>query len=332
MIRKKKTLPPLSPAAPDSHAPRAAIRNPYSRVPTRATGPVPPWDWARFSDALAAVNVPSRDDGRAWTCTLRLDALAALLAPGAYRPLHAGRLAIVYAHRDFDRARPAMLLSTHIDSLYGPHHAAPSPWDPARDLLGTFDNSITNAVALDLMLRGALPPQTLIAFTGDEEAHSGGAREVLATLGRRRLRPNLALVLVLDITAEDPLGFPCTLENIFVRPARPGYGSLFRLPAPAVTGLPSRGRRAFAARLRQILGHPALVILNAAADEAWDYDARGQNCLSFCLPSRPHPDLTGVDPGVWMHDDRGVLIARDAISQYSAALSRVCQALGSAAA
>jgi hypothetical protein len=169
-------------------------------------------------------------------------------------------------------------------------------------------------VTLDLMRRGGLPVQTLIAFTGDEEEDSGGAREVIKLLGRKKMRKRAELILVLDITGEDPEGHPCTLENVFVRRKRPD---------PRVSFF--RGRKALAEHLVMCLGAEVPVHLDAAGDEAWDYHDYGMTCVTFCFPSRPHPENQGTPDGVWMHDPCGLLIRRADVPGYSAALARVCE-------
>lgn len=280
---------------------------------TSSSTSTPLFTWNEFEPLLRALTVPNYDDGKAWTRTDRLQAIHSQLAPTDYAPLHQGPLAWIYARRGFDPRAPFMLLSTHVDSIYGEHFLADAPWAPEEDELGTFDNSITNAVSVELMRRGALPPQTLVAFTGDEERTSGGAFEVMRVLGRRRMRPRLDLLLVLDITGEAPGPHPCTLENVFVRRTRPDPRLHY-----------FRSRRALAERLRGLLGFEAATIFDAAGDEAWDYHDYDLNCLTFCFPSRPHPENAGTDDGHWMHDARGLLIRREHASGYAAALARVC--------
>ena len=45
---------------------------------------------------------------------------------------------------------------------------------------GTFDNSLTNAMTVSLMLEDALAMNVAVVFTGDEEEDSNGAADVAA--------------------------------------------------------------------------------------------------------------------------------------------------------
>jgi hypothetical protein len=75
-----------------------------------------PFSWPEFEALLRAVNVPNDDDGKAWTRTDRLDAIAACLAsssaaPTDYALFHRGALSHIYARRGFDPRAPFLLRS-----------------------------------------------------------------------------------------------------------------------------------------------------------------------------------------------------------------------------
>lgn len=67
-------------------------------------------------------------------------------------------------------------------------------------MLGTFDNSITNASIVYLMLSRALPRNVIVAFTGDEEETSRGALDVSRFIEDHNL--DVLNIFVLDVTEE----------------------------------------------------------------------------------------------------------------------------------
>jgi hypothetical protein len=70
--------------------------------------------------------------------------------------------------------------------------------------------------------------------------------------------------------------------------------------------------------LASLIG-PSAFVKDAETDEAWYYDEHDLHCFSLCLPCQ----VVGED----MHDDRGVVILRDALIGYGSALRRVTWAI-----
>jgi hypothetical protein len=272
---------------------------------------------APLADVLRAVNVPSADDGRRFTRPDRRRAIARLLDSSPWRPLHHGRLADVYAHGRLRATDRLLLLSCHIDSLYRKHFARRLS---RRELVGTFDNAICNAVLVDLMLRDRLPPNALVAFTGDEEQDSRGAAETIRFLRRspRELWPRLELVIVLDVTSVAYARRSFTIENAFVR-SQPHPGG--RLHVPDARALVRRARAALGSRVTYV---PAA---DADPDETWEYDEHDLNCLLLAIPTAPAP---GVGHGNWMHDRRGIRVRTASVPRYAAALERLCKGFAAA--
>ena len=261
-----------------------------------------------FLDLLDKVTVMSRDNGRKFTDTGRLDAIRDLLWDTPYRRVNAQGLFHLYARHPLEQIQGRIILvSSHVDCQVGITRCSWKRKDPGF-LRGTFDNSITNAVLLYLMRRGALPENVAVAFTGDEEEDSHGARQAIRYLRRR----NKAFgAIILDVTemgfAEkvhisvendfwtDRMGRQITeiLEDLTVK----DQISWLYVPADP-EGVPP-----YVPRERN-LG------LEADADESWAYDEKGVPCFALCLPVEGN-----------MHRNSGVLVANEAIRGYTAALA-----------
>jgi hypothetical protein len=215
--------------------------------------------------------------------------------------MHDGSLYSLYCPADAPRAG-GLLISAHVDSLYD------RCWHrfDGASFWGTFDNSLPVCILLDVIgeLAG-LGSCVTLAFTGDEEDSSRGAKEASEHLEDRGSRP--AFTLVLDVTAESGL---VTVEN-----CHPGR-SRFLPETPKALGN-------FIAALS---GTQMPVIAEADPDESWMYRRLGFPCASLCLPCKAFPgDHRPV--AEWMHDDQGFEVSARAVETYRAALIAVCRGL-----
>lgn len=253
---------------------------------------------------LAQLTVPSTDDGAQFVRTDRLEQIRGDLDASAYRCLGDVPLAAIYFHRDYQPSRPTILISNHIDSVYGDYFCDAGE----TTIRGTFDNSACNAVAVELMLAELLPPQTLIAFTGDEEADSGGVDQTVYFLqDHPPVYENLEAVVALDLTEEAYERHHFTIENYFIE--RQNRDSLLQFAR----------KRDFKRYLVDRLGNEPHFIKNAEPDESWQYDEHDLNCFTFCLPCR----VLGSD----MHDNDGVAIRRDSLIAYAKTFAQLAQAI-----
>jgi len=267
----------------------------------------------RFARQASALALPCADDGRRWTRTERFDAITAAVAGTAYSLFGKSELAFVYGHSGYSQNEPTVLVSTHVDSLYDKYFAR----KVGTELHGTFDNSATNGVVVELMRQGALPPQVLVAFTGDEEQDSRGADQALEILSNGGLFSRLELVIVLDLTEEAYGKAAFTLENLFVESNHgdallsfPRKRALESYLTDILNGGGSPGRKKPASEPSR---PGPVVVTNAEPDESWQYDEHGLNCFSLCLPCLP---LDGD-----MHSDLGVAIQLTAFEQYAHTLA-----------
>ncbi|MFZ2456380.1 MAG: M28 family peptidase [Candidatus Altiarchaeia archaeon] len=272
----------------------------------------------RFKSILARANTPSRDNGRCFTESERLDNIKKILADSNYVPLKEGGLSYIYRHRGYETDKPAILISCHIDSVYAKYHHG--NYNDA-DILGTFDNSICNAALLCLMTENRLPASVLVAFTGDEENECRGAKETSEHIRDKYpcIWRNLELVIVLDITSEGYDNCSFTLENFFIE-KNPAENARLRFPSRDVFRDYLRGKLSRYENIKSIDA-------DADPDESWEYDKYDLNCFTFCFPAGPHPDNGEKEASYWMHDDKGMLIKRENMTKYPDALSLLLQGI-----
>jgi hypothetical protein len=246
--------------------------------------------------------MPCADDGRRFVVDDRLRRITRELTDSRYSLLADLPLAKLYGHREFREDSGLLLVSCHVDSLYDNYFARRTE----GELHGTFDNSACNAILLEAMLGGQLPPQALVAFTGNEEYESRGADQTIEFLGRQKLLERLAMVIVLDLTEEHYGVAHYTIENDFVASGDASVSPQFR---------DSSDLRSYLARW---LESPRCVD-DAAPDESWQYDEHDLNCFSLCLPCR----LLGDD----MHDDTGVAITESSATSYLSTLAQLTRGI-----
>lgn len=255
----------------------------------------------RLHDLVADLTVPCTDNGHRFTQNARLLRIQSALKESGYRLFGEMPLAYVYCQKEYSVEKPTILISTHIDSLYIEYFTNLGE----NEIVGTFDNSATNAVAVYLMINNRLPPQVLVAFTGDEENQSVGADQTIQILQNKGPSfRNLELVITLDITEESFGKSHFTIENYFVN--KQNGDSLLKFTR----------QRELKKYIMEILDRP-VVIKNAEPDESWKYDEYDLNCLTLCLPCR----LLGAD----MHEDCGVAILTESFDAYATSLERITE-------
>lgn len=236
-------------------------------------------DMPGFIELLRAVTVDCKDNGEAFTVTDRVAVIERMLKGRTYRLVAREPLALIYAKRELREGDRVVLVSSHIDCVYG--HCFCN--DEGECLRGTFDNSFTNAALLWNMLNNTLPDNVVVAFTGDEERDSHGAVQAVVALGQSGCEVSAALVL--DVTNEGwENGALFTLENDLGVDILTGYNIISSL---------EKYDGSFAFK------H------NALPDESWDYADYGIPSLSLCVPV-----------GGELHGDAGVLLRKESALEY----------------
>ena len=234
--------------------------------------------------------------------TERLDLIKQVLRDSNYSCLADLPLAKVYSRKDFRADKPAILVSCHIDSVYGEYFTRLQ----GGELHGTFDNSACNALLIEAMFKTLLQAQVLVTFTGDEEKKSRGADRTIVFLQKVEVFQNLEMGITLDLTEEHFGLCHFTIENHSVE--KRNRESLLKFGK----------KQDMVHYLSAIIDSPVFV-KNAEPDESWLYRVYDLNCFTLCLPCR----LLGDD----MHDDSGVAIKADSVTGYIEALRRLTQAI-----
>ena len=239
-----------------------------------------------YTDLLSQLTVDCKDDGERFTVTDRIQVIQSLLKESSYQLVYEGSTSFVYAKLDFFSQSDQVLVSSHIDCVYETCFVADVDAEHWR---GTFDNSATNAAIIDLMLADRLNPSVAVAFAGDEEVDSRGAREVMHYFHSKDIRIRRALVL--DVSNE---GFHdeavCSVENDRGFDILTGYHLIQSL---------------------QTSGLPCVFLHDAEPDETWEYGKGIPDlypsipCLSLCLP---------VDGD--LHAEEGTILRKSSIDGY----------------
>lgn len=237
-----------------------------------------------------------KDDGEAFVDASRLVCIDRLLEGSEWMCVAEGRLMRLYSQRALQAEDCVIVVSSHVDCVYESLCFEMLPSDDAAELTarGTWDNALTNAAVVELMLSGRLPQNVVVAFTGDEEVKSRGAQEVVGALSEADCY--VRFVVVTDVTNvgwEHGLAF--TIENDL---------NVDILTAHSIV----EGMKGYAGRYGFV--HEAL------PDESWIYDEYKLPCLTLCHP-------VGGD----MHSDEGALARLSAFPVYCDALADLCKIL-----
>lgn len=236
------------------------------------------------------MTVDCKDNGECFTVTDRVAVIERMLEATPYRLVAREPLALLYARRELCEGDRVILISSHIDCVYGRCFCN----DEGDCLRGTFDNSFGNAAVLWAMMNNALPPDVVVAFTGDEERDSQGAVQAVLALGRMQCNIRTAIVLEVTNVGWDG-GAHFALENDL---------GIDLLTAHAIVE---------AARL---LGVEYAFEHDAEPDESWDYNDYGIPSLALSMP------VCGN-----MHSDDGVLLRREAVGSYCRVLPLLAEVL-----
>jgi hypothetical protein len=256
----------------------------------------------KFESILEKVNVASSDNGKEFTALTRKNNIKKLLKDSKYRIISENGLSLIYAKKNYDHTNPFIVISNHIDSLYPDHFCKKID---SSQLLGTFDNSICNAIVIDLMLKDAIGDSAVIAFTGAEERKScKGAVDTFNYFKNNGGLPEM--IITLDVTNLGYKNESFTIENYHARKKNLNHQ------------LKYKNNKDFLAHLKKILPDQCLTKENAWPDETHYYAKKDLNCLSFCLPTARYKTLIN-----WMHSPKGILVKQRSIAEYSRALKKL---------
>lgn len=250
-----------------------------------------------FLSVLKDLAVLNYDNGQVFTNRDRLDAIAELLKGSDYRRVNRDGLFELYAPGGI-LPDQALLISTHVDCVDAITRcfAEEAEHDTLR---GTFDNLITNACAVYLMITRQLSRNTIVAFTGDEEEDSRGAAALTQYLRQRNVSFKTIVLDVTDMGWDEGAFF--TIENNFwgnqwgeavIRAAK-AAGERWRFVPSDEEDIPC------------YVPGEKLIPEEAECDESWEYDEQDVECFSLCIPVRGH-----------MHSNSGVFARKASIDGY----------------
>ena len=154
-----------------------------------------------------------------------------------------------------------IVISSHVDT----HENITEPFSEIREenkLYGTYDNSITNAAVLTLMLEDRLPEHVVVAFTGNEEQAMRGATTLGMYLNDHHIR---AKVIVTDVTDRGYKG-----KNAF------SLENSCNCSRWTVKVMKTLADSEFKWKLRDIY----------MDDESCSYYGLGFECMSICIPTK----------------------------------------------
>lgn len=264
-----------------------------------------------LSEILAKLSVINRDNGRKFTDTSRLDAISDTLLSTKYSRINHGGLFHLYSPEPVSNIRkPAVIISSHVDCERGITKCF-TEFLQGGLMRGTFDNAITNASLLYLMLEGKLPDNVLAAFTGDEERDSHGAEQVMRFAEYSGLE--IGCVIVLDVTDmgwHEEADF--TVENNFWDDS---------LGIKVITSAENSGFKwSFVPEdPDEIPGYVDMkyvIPFEAEADESWEYDENDVRCFSLCIPVKGN-----------MHSNEGVYARQEAFRRYTEILAEIASSI-----
>jgi len=242
-----------------------------------------------FFKTLEYITAPNSDNGKYFVDDSRLVKIDELLFHSQYRKVNPDGLFVLYAKRQLCEIKNPVVISSHVDCVPENMKCFVRHGDADR-IKGTFDNLITNAAVLNLMVNNELPDNVLVAFTGDEEEDSKGAKHLCRFLARRKLH---ARIIVLDVTDMGWQNEACfSVENNF-------WSEQF---GRAVTdAVKAAGHRwvfvpSDTDDIPEYVPVQCVIHDEAEEDESWEYDDHKIECFSLCLPVKGD-----------MHSSQGVI-------------------------
>ena len=176
-------------------------------------------------------------------------------------------------------------------------------------LKGTFDNAITNAAILSLMLSDSLSDDVVVVFTGDEERNSHGALDFTEFMRENDVRIKHLFVLdVTDMGWDENCDF--TIENNF------WHNNFGEKIVNLAKNMPYEWRfvPSDPDDVPAFVPEQKLIPEEAEPDESWEYDEYNVNCCSICIP------VKGA-----MHSNDGVYAREKSFENYTKGLNEFLQ-------
>ncbi len=249
-------------------------------------------------EILDEVCVENYDNGEIFTNRKRVDAIKTLTKCSSYDLIYDGALFQLYGKKDITADNEILIVSTHIDC----HPCITKCYSSLSKegiLHGTYDNAITNAAALKVMMDGEISDNVFFAFTGDEEFRSNGAIALMEYLNKLNVRYRCIILDVTDMGWSEGASF--TVENNFWNDS---FGKCV-VSAATQTGYKWKFVPSDLDDIPDYVDSMCLIREEAEADESWDYDENDIECFSLCLPCNGE-----------MHSNEGVEVRPESYNKY----------------
>lgn len=274
---------------------------------------------------LHNLTVRNEDNGSYFINPRRLEQIDKELENSTFTYYSKGNLFHAYAQVPFEELPEKILvISSHVDFKRATRDCFSDETHP-EFLVGTYDNSITNAAIVALMTNAALPPNTVVVFTGDEEEDQGGAREFMDFM--KDQMHHKVKCLVLDVTEsgnEDGAIF--TIENDCWN-KKWGRRVLTWANGKEMPWkyVPYQKSRLHKELVQELVDKEHCIPEEADVDETTVYyEKHGVKCFSFCIPvmlEDPEGHFAPWREG--MHSEKGLRVRKEAYEKYIQALYEV---------
>lgn len=261
-----------------------------------------------FEEILQKLAVVNYDNGHSFVERDRLDAIADILNGTKYKRVNSEGLFEMYSVDGILPENP-IVISTHVDCVKAITKCFAVSCDNGL-LLGTFDNLITNAMAVTLMVENQLSDNVVVAFTGDEEIDSRGTADVIAYMNKNNRQFK---AIVLDVTDMGwDRGALFSVENNFwsdefgrvtIQACKHCASNWVFVPSD-VDDVPN------------YVPDQNLIRVEALCDESWEYDENDVECFSFCIPTKGE-----------MHDNSGLLVRCESVDVYMDILAKILKCI-----
>ncbi len=258
-------------------------------------------DYFKLLEKLAVLNY---DNGKQFTRKDRLIQIENILKDTEYKKLNSDGLFELYAKGD-NLPEKIVLVSSHIDCKDTITKCFVEKYSD-EFLLGTFDNLVTNAIIVSLMIENKLNENIVIAFTGDEEEESTGAYDVIDFLENSGKKVFSVVLDVTDMGWDEKASF--TIENNFWD----------EFSGESVIDIASKSLLNWCFVPSDVDDIPYyvpeknVIYQEAEPDESWDYDEMDIECFSFCIPTKGE-----------MHSDNGIFLREKSLGEYACILEQI---------
>lgn len=271
----------------------------------------------------------TRDNEKNFIRTDRLDYIRSVLEDSEYEIFRETDLSITYKKKNVELSQKIVLISSHVDcvdEIQNPNFKITKK----GNYKGTFDNAATNAVVVISMLEKQFSDHVLVAFTGDEEINSNGAKQVMEVLEKENKKViAIALDVTYDIEGEYDKNISTydyasyTIDNLCCNTKRKYAKSLFgvakELNIPFMVTRAEDGDDYFEDkedRISDYYDEQFEVDSIAYADEAIIYSQSKfcEGAFSLCLPTNEQDN---------MHTDKLIKIKEKSFNQYLEAVVQI---------